>query len=126
MVRKFRFLLFLLLGVLSFSFITNGNAGVLERDGRVYIVDSYGEEWDVTEAREFGFNPNKFQYGIGRNAFVTLDDSLLTDSHDNIQPNERIIAIEDIEGGKAFSVDKLRRHEIANSWQNKDPVTVGY
>ena len=113
------FIAFVLCPAWAFSYTT-------EKDGRTYIVDQNSEEWDITQAMTLGFKPRHFQYGIGKNAFQTLDDSSLTDNHFFASKTERVIGIEDSTGGKAFSVDKLRRHEIANTWQDKDPVTVGY
>ncbi len=101
-------------------------AYVIELGGRTYIIDRYNEKWDITEAMTLGFKPSKFQYGIGKNAFQTLDDSSLTDSHSLMSSTERVIGIESSKEGKAFSVGKLRNHEIANTWQGKKPVTVGY
>ena len=125
-MRKLLYFLFLFLGVLSFLSPAMGTTDIMERDGKIYIVDRHGEEWDITDAVALGYNPKNFQYGIGRNAFKTLDDTSLSVIHDNVPPAERVIAFEDKSGGKTFSVDKLRRHEIANSWQNDAPVTVGY
>ena len=99
---------------------------VIEEGGRTYIVDQHNERWDITEAMTLGFEPRHFQYGIGRNAFQPLDDSSLTDDHSFVLRTERVIGIEDSKGGKAFSVKRLRRHEIANTWQDEKPVTVGY
>lgn len=125
MIRKSVYVLFLIVGLLTFLQPSTG-ADIIEKNGRTYIVDRHKEEWDITDAMSIGYKPENFQYGIGRHAFTTLDDSLLSDDHANVSPNERIIAIEESSGGKAFTVNKLRRHEISNSWQDDDPVTVAY
>ena len=101
-------------------------SSALEKGGRTYIIDQHKEKWDITEAMTLGFKPRNFQYGIGKNAFQTLDDSSLTDDHFFVSSTERVIGFEDSKGGKAFSVEKLRNHEIANTWQDEKPVTVGY
>lgn len=112
--------------LLTFLFPACGASFVIEKGDRTYIVDQHNEKWDITEARTLGFKPRHFQYGIGRNVFQTLDDSSLTDDHFFVSHTERVIGIEDSKGGKAFSVNKLRRHEIVNTWQDERPVTVGY
>ena len=99
---------------------------VTRKDGRTYIVDRHNEKWDITEAITLGFKPRNFKHGIGKNAFRTLDDSSLTDDPFFVSSSVRVIGFEDSKGGKAFSVDKLRRHEIANTRQDGKPVTVGY
>jgi hypothetical protein len=99
---------------------------VKREDGKVYIIDRLGEKWDVTEAESAGFEPGKFQYGIGRNAFKTLDDSMLTDRISGLDPRMRVIGIGEGEDAKAYSVKKLYRHEISNSRLMGKPVAVGY
>ena len=99
---------------------------VVTEGGHTYIVDQRGERWDVTTAKKAGYNPYYFKYGMGRFAFTPLDDSALSTKHPYISRRLRVIAFTDDEGGRAFSVDKLRRHEVANSWQNGIPVAVGY
>ena len=99
---------------------------VIEKNDRTFIVDRHKEEWDVSDAVNLGFKPRLFRYGIGRDTFQTLDDSSLTNDHFFVNKTERVIGIEDSKGAKAFSVNKLRNHEIANSWQNGKPVAVGY
>jgi hypothetical protein len=41
---------------------------VTQEGDKTYIVDQTGERWDVTQAKLIGFRPERFQYGIGRNA----------------------------------------------------------
>ncbi|MBW2194925.1 MAG: hypothetical protein JRF37_04945, partial [Deltaproteobacteria bacterium] len=71
------FILFLCLAY----FITSGTAfsSVLREADKIYIVDQTGERWDVTQAKSIGFDPHRFQYGIGREAFTPLDESYLSD-----------------------------------------------
>jgi hypothetical protein len=103
-----------------------GPRSVLEEDGKVYIVDMLGERWDVTQARGIGFEPAKFQFGLGRNAFITLDDSLLTGDTSGVSDSLRVIGIAGKSEAKAYSVKKLRMHEVSNSELDGKPVAVGY
>jgi hypothetical protein len=103
-----------------------GPQSIVEEGGKVFIVDKVGERWDVTQARNIGFEPGKFQYGLGRNAFVTLDDSLLTGDTSGVRDSLRIIGLVGKNEAKAYSVQKLRRHEISNSELDGKPVAVGY
>jgi hypothetical protein len=102
------------------------SAPVVREDGKVYIVDRRGERWDVTQAESLGFKPEKFQYGLGRDAFTTLDDSMLTDETKGVNPNLRIIGISKRDEAKAYSVPRLSRHEVSNSLLGEDPVAVAY
>ncbi len=99
---------------------------VLREGDKTYIVDQTGERWDVTQAKSIGFKPERFQYGIGRNAFMPLDDSYLSDDADISDRNTRIIGVEDGSQAQAYSVRKLMRHEIANSKIGSKPIAVGY
>ena len=99
---------------------------VLRESDKTYIVDQTGERWDVTQAMSIGFKPERFQYGIVRNAFMPLDDSYLSDDADISDRNTRIIGVEDGSQAQAYSVRKLMRHEIANSKIGSKPIAVGY
>jgi hypothetical protein len=101
-------------------------AFVKRSEGKVFIKDRRGELWDVTQAESLGFKPGEFQHGIGRDAFTTLDDSLLTSGDKFVPENLRIIGISEGEEAKAYSVPKFMRHEISNSRLDGKPVAVGY
>jgi hypothetical protein len=51
----------------------------------VYLVDRHGERWDITQAKSIGFEPGRFEFGIGRNAFRPLSDNDW--SHDDKKTN---------------------------------------
>lgn len=102
------------------------SAPVVRENGKVYIVDRTGERWDVTQAASLGFRPERFQYGLGRNAFTPLDDSLLTEDVRNVNPGLRIIGISKGDEAKAYSVRRLSRHEVSNSMLGEDAVAVAY
>jgi len=101
-------------------------SNVRHEDGNTYIIDRTGHKWDVTQAVTLGFKPEKFQYGIGKDTFTPLDDSLLTDSSPDVPKNMRVIGIEEGKDSKAYSVGRLSRHEISNSTLGEKPVAVGY
>ncbi len=99
---------------------------VTQEGGKTYIVDQTGERWDVTQAKSIGFRPERFQYGIGRNAFTPLDDSSLSDDTTSVSRNLRVIGVADGPHAQAYSVSKLWRHETANTMIGGKPITVGY
>lgn len=98
----------------------------VERDDKIYIVDRLGEKWDVTQAVSLGFEPRKFQYGIGRNAFTPLDDSHLTDDVGGLSMNTRVIGVARGKDARAYAVRKLARHEVANSIIGDEAMAVAY
>jgi hypothetical protein len=103
-----------------------GPRSIIEEGDKVFIVDKTGVRWDVTQARSIGFEPGKFQYGLGKNAFVTLDDSLLTGDTSGVPDDMRVIGVAGKNDARAYSVLKLRRHEVSNSEFDGKPVAVGY
>ena len=101
-------------------------AQVLRNDGKVIIIDRTGYEWNVTQAVELGFKPDEFQFGIGKDAFDTLDDDDLGGNRNSLKERSRVIGVE-IEGSAhAYSVTKLRYHEIANTTLAGRPIVAGY
>ena len=101
-------------------------AGTIEENGKSYIVDLHGERWDVTQAAALGFDPERFQHGIGRNAFTPLDDSHLKKTSPNVSNNTRVIGISDGKEARAYSVPRLSRHEVANSRIGDQPIVAAY
>lgn len=98
---------------------------VIQEGEHVYIKDRTGLKWDVSQAKSIGFKPENFQYGIGKNAFTTLDDSHLRDSLPGHR-NPRVIGIVEGDQAQAYAVPKMRRHEIANTHIGDEPMAVGY
>jgi hypothetical protein len=114
--------LFLFLAVMGLAACANGANGGKE----THITDRTGERWDISQAAGLGFQADRFQYGIGRHAFTPLDDSDLSDDTSSVSPSERVIGVANKEAAHAYSVTKLRRHEIANTHLGNSPIAVGY
>ena len=129
MLRNILYLFLLILVVAIFAAL-GSPAGAFSKvihDGdRTYIVDRHGERWDVTQARSIGFMPERFQHGIGRNAFTPLDDSDLKDKPSEISKSLRVIGITDGKRANAYSVPRLWRHEVANSSIGEKPIAAAY
>ena len=102
-------------------------AGTAVREmGRTFIVDQRGERWDVTQALSLGFDPEGFQYGIGRNAFTPLEDSRIRKADERVPEFTRVIGMKGDSSRRAYAVPTLWSHEIANSHLDGKPVAVGY
>ena len=100
-ISLFRFVILMLVfaaAMISFGFTFS--KAVEEKD-KSYIVDLHGEHWDVTRAKSIGFDPDRFRHGIGRNAFIPLDDTHLKDNSPNVSSNTRVIGIADGEEARA-------------------------
>ena len=122
--------LYMFMMVLALSAAIGSLAGAFSKvihDGdSTYIVDRHGERWDVTQARSIGFMPERFQHGIGRNAFTPLDDSSLKDHSPTVSKSLRVIGISDGKEARAYSVPRLYRHEVANSSIGDKPIAAAY
>jgi hypothetical protein len=125
MERKNKFAIFILFSVL-FLVCSASFAQVIQKDGKTFIEDRTGEKWDITQAVSLGFKPNNFEFGLGRNAFSPLDDSLLQDATESISRRLRILGVPGENETKAFAVNKLRGHEIANSRIDNKPIAAAY
>jgi hypothetical protein len=126
MLRKIRIAILIVFGILWVLYSGTASSFMTKEDGQTYIVDQRGEKWDVTQAESIGFKPEGFQFGIGRNAFTPLDDSYLTDDTDSAPKNLRVIGVRNGSEAQAYSVPKLKWHEIANSTLGSEPIAVGY
>lgn len=118
---------FIVLMIVSLFFINNSFAAwVITEGDSVFIEDRTGERWDVTQAKELGFIPQRFQYGIGKNAFTPLQDKDFSDEKVSSFFNTRVIGITVGNKAQAFSVQKMKHHEIANTTIGGDAIIAGY
>ena len=101
-------------------------ASVVREGGKTYIVDRSGEQWDVTQAESLGFDPEGFQYGIGRNTFTPLDDSRVRKEPKGIPGHLRVIGVAEGKEKRAYSVPRLNWHEIANSTLGGKEIAAAY
>jgi len=124
-MKSYTIFIMALLFVISISATDLPATNVIHKGEKVFIQDRMGVQWDVTQARSIGFKPENFQYGIGKNAFSTLEDTHLKDSIPSYR-NPRVIGIEEKGEAHAYAVPKMRGHEVANTHLGGKPLTVGY
>jgi len=117
---------FLLLSAMLVLSAIGAQGAVVREAGKTYIVDQTGERWDVSQAQKLGFDAAGFQYGIGKNAFRPLDDQALNKATQRVGKNLRVIGVAGEGKAQAYSVPKLRYHEIANTHIDTEPIAVGY
>ena len=80
----------------------------------------------MTQAESIGFKAERFQYGIGRNAFTSLDDSGLSDNAGSASGRFRILGVDDGSQAQAYSIRRFGRNGIANSKIGSEPIAVGF
>lgn len=101
-------------------------SSVLKDGDKIYIVDRTGERWDITQAVSIGYDPNNFEFGIGRDAFQTLDERHWTIKPGHTNPAMRVIGVAENGDVHAYSVGKLRHHETANTTLGSHAIVAGY
>ncbi len=106
--------------------LTHCVASVVQEGDKTYIEDMRGERWDVTQAKSIGFDPERFRFGVGRNAFSPLDDSHLSDDTSLVSEGLRVLGVAEGLEARAYSIPKLRHHETANSEIGSKKIVVGY
>jgi len=118
-----------LLGILIFCStfsLNNGYCLVIKEKGRTFLVDQTGARWDISQAVSIGFDPVKFQFGLGKDAIKPLDDTTLEKSTQEVSPDLRILGISKNNFSKAYSIPKLSRNEIVNSSVESVPIAAAY
>lgn len=120
-------LLYILISIAAvLLYSTAYSSNVIYEDNKIYLEDRTGERWEITDAVSIGFSPGGFDYGIGKYAFTPLDDSHIKDKPRSDFVEYRVIGISGGAEAHAYSVTKLRYHEIANTTIAGKPVAVGY
>ena len=125
MKGKNKFTIFMLIGVF-FLTCTVSFSEVIRKNGKIFIKDRQGEKWEITQAVSIGFRPHNFQFGLGRNAFSPLDDSHFSTAAKRTSRRLRIFGVQGENESKAFSIKKLKGHEIANSYIGDTPIAAAY
>ncbi len=121
----------------------------IRKDGEKTYLWAGGAKPGLPEAKWYDFTnatipPEKLQFGIGKDAILSIDDPLFVATDDErlllfgsspYRPEEGTPKIPDemrvigyAEGGiaKAYPVSLLDRHELVNTKYGEKPVTVGW
>jgi hypothetical protein len=98
---------------------------------KIFIRDRTGKEWDVTHAvNEYGFEADRFQYGLGPFAIQPiLDPQFLSPNDpgfDSVNENELVIGTVLNGIARAYPLSILRSHEIVDEKFDRTYVAVGY
>ncbi len=126
-ITRMRMVKILLSACLTLAFIApHAAAAVLKYGGRTYLVDRTGERWDISQAVSIGFDPDHFEFGIGRHTFNPLDDTDWEPDEKQSGSGMRVIGVAGNGDAHAYSVDKLRYHETANTFLGSDAIVAGY
>ena len=106
-------------------------AEVVQKEGKIFIRDNTGKEWDVTHAvNEYGFNAANFQFGLGPFAIRPILDPQMLEPGDPNYPssssNFTVIGTTLNGDTRAYPLNVLNRHEIADEQFGDIYVAVAY
>lgn len=109
---------------------TNPNHYALERDGKTLLVDMHQEEIDITSAVANGFDPDNFDFGIGKDTIPAIMQPEFEragqERFDNFPDNEGVLAIEIDGTAKAYPLGLLTVHEVVNDSIAGQPFAACY
>lgn len=120
-MMKFSILVLLLLGLFSLSCNKDQNnpVGNSDLNEPLILVDINGETWDVTFGRDaYGMTENGYAFGIGRNAFIPINDPVFLSPADEGYPDDDdptpIIGFIHRGVSRAYALPILISHEVVN------------
>jgi len=123
----YRFYLFVgMIIIPAMLWVSPSDAVVVKQGAKTVLVDRTGERWDISQAVSIGYDPARFEFGIGRYAFQALDDSHWVPDTSSLSSRMRVIGIAGDGNAHAYSVRKLTRHEIANTFLGEHAIVAGY
>jgi hypothetical protein len=107
------------------------SANVVEREGKIFIEDQTGKMWDITHAvNNYGFSAGNFDHGLGPFAITPINnpEMLLPGNagYPNAQDERLVIGTTINNDTRAYSLNVLSRHEIANEQFGDTFVSVAY
>jgi hypothetical protein len=102
------------------------------KDGeKIFIVDRTGKRWDVTHAvRKYGFEPDKFEYGLGPNAIPPILSPQMLSSGEEGYPSDNesfIVMGVSLKGHtRAYPLTVMTQHEVVDEQFADMAVAVTY
>lgn len=104
---------------------------IITSEDKIIIVDRTGKQWDITDAvRKYGFEPSKFQFGLGPNAIRPIIGPSFYCPGDPGYPSSSqstIVIGASIDGiNRAYPLSILISHEVADDVFGEAHVAVAY
>lgn len=94
------------------------------------IQDRTGKTWDVAHALNYNMQPAGFQYGLGPFAIKPIMDPRMLSPGDQNYPanfdNFRVMGTSLNGFTRAYPIDVMSRHEVANEQFGETHVAVAY
>lgn len=99
---------------------------------RVTITDEDGKVWDITHAvREYGFDPQLFEYGVGVDAFPAVMDPTFVGPGEPGYPHEdatrMVLGATFFGDARAYGIAAMSYREVINDvWNGDTYLAVAY
>ncbi len=98
--------------------------------GPLVIRDRTGKTWDVTHAQNYAMVPSGFQYGLGPFTITPImDPQMLSPGDQNYPPKDDnfLVMGTSLNGfTRAYPINVMSRHEVANEQFGEAHVAVAY
>jgi hypothetical protein len=106
-------------------------AEVKEADGRIYITDRTGKQWDVTGAVEdYGFVAEAFQFGLGPHAIHPINFPHMIAPGETGYPDPEntdiVIGTRVGDDARAYALQDLHYREVVNERIGDEVLLVGW
>ncbi len=97
----------------------------------IFIVDATGKKWEIGHAvRQYGFEPGKFQFGLGPNAIPPILEPIMIWPGQLGYPDNGstflVLGISLEEDARAYSIERLSFSEVADEKFGDVHVAVAY
>lgn len=99
---------------------------VIKQGSGTYLVDRTGEQWDILQAVFIGYDPRKFEFGIGRHAFRSVDENDWASKAGSSSLGMRVIGVAGNGHAHAYAVERLRYYKTANTFLGTQPILAGF
>ena len=101
-----------------------------DEPGREYIQDDTGKRWDVTYGRNYGLEPDGYQFGLGPDAIRPINNPQMLSPGDAGYPadDEDFLMIGVHLNGitRAYQISIMGWHEVVNETFGEAHVAVAY
>ena len=87
----------------------------------ILIVDQTGKSWDITHAvNNYGFVPNKFQFGVGPFAIEPINDPPMLSRGDlgypSVESDEVVLGLNYNNDARAYPISTMVNREVVNTF----------
>ena len=114
--------------------LTGGESGSQKKVKPIYLVDRYGERFDITHAvQHYNMRKQWFEFGIGKNTIQPINHPDMIEPGESGYPSSsgwgsgpRVIGTSIDGDERSYPVDVLIRHEVCNETIGNTQAAVAY